>query len=126
MSCARCGGFMLVETACHLMEEASRRGIDTARCVNCGNFEDAVVRANRAIARPPSHLEHLTVETRGPRAVQPIRLEQVLQTEGSIAECPRDRAPRPPGGAPSAKPRKAESPYTKTHNPVTETQRRCA
>lgn len=126
MSCERCGGFMLVETVCYLIEEKSRRGIDTARCVNCGNFEDPVVRANRAISRLPSHFEQPTMEARSPRAVQPIRLEQVLQTEGSIAECPRDSAPRPPGGAPSAKARVPDSPYTETDNSVAQTQRRCA
>jgi hypothetical protein len=126
MSCERCGGFMLVETVCHLMEEESRRGNDTARCVNCGNFEDAVVRANRAISRLPGHLENPAVEARSPRAVKPIRLEQVIQTEGSIAECPRDRAPRPPGGAPSAKRRMPESPYAEPDHLVAQTQRRCA
>ena len=126
MSCERCGGFMLVETNWHLMELDSRGGSNTARCVNCGNVEDDIIRANRAISSRPRHLEQHTVELRGPRVMQPIRLEQVIQTEGGIAECPRDRAPDPPVGAPSAKPRMPEFPRIGPHNPAIQIQRRCA
>jgi len=125
MSCERCGGFMLVETVWHLVEEDSGRGSNTTRCVNCGNFEDSVVRANRALSRLRGHLEQSAVEARSPRAMQPVRLERVEQTEGGIAECPRDLAP-PPVGAPSAKPRMPESPCIGPDASVMQIQMRCA
>jgi hypothetical protein len=126
MSCERCGGFMLVETVWRLMEEDSSMGSNTARCVNCGNFEDAVVRANRALSRLRGDLERPSLEARSPRAMQPIRLERVIETEGGIAECPCDRAPGLPVEAPSAKLRMPEFPCNEPHNPVIQIQRRCA
>lgn len=59
MSCERCGGLMVVETCCDLIEAESRKGIDTMRCVNCGNFEDAIIRTNRASSRVPRHVAPL-------------------------------------------------------------------
>lgn len=44
MSCERCGGLMVIETNCELMDRESRKGIDMARCVNCGNLEDVYIR----------------------------------------------------------------------------------
>jgi hypothetical protein len=126
MSCERCGGFMLIETNWHLMELDSREGSSTRRCVNCGNVEDDIIRANRAISSRPRYLDQHTVELRSPRVTQPIRLEQVIQTEGGIAECPRDRAPDPPVGAPSAKPRMPEFLRIEPQNPAIQIQRRCA
>ena len=55
MSCERCGGLMGIETCCDLMEEESRTGIDTKRCLNCGNFEDTIIRTNRVISHLPKH-----------------------------------------------------------------------
>ena len=96
MSCERCGGLMVIETICDLIEEESRRGIDTIRCLNCGNFEDRIIRTNRVISRSPRHVEPLTVETRRPASIQPGALERPVQTDGIIAESPRGRASRLP------------------------------
>lgn len=63
MSCERCGGLMVIETFCDLMEEESRTGIETIRCLNCGNFEDTLIRTNRVISRLPRHVEPHTVES---------------------------------------------------------------
>ncbi len=48
MSCQRCGGFMVVETVGDFPEQQSRLLPHTERCVNCGNFEDSIIRANRS------------------------------------------------------------------------------
>jgi len=64
MSCERCGGLMVIEHFCDLMKEESRTGIDTIRCLNCGNFEDTIIRTNRVISRVPRHVEPHTVGTR--------------------------------------------------------------
>jgi ribosomal protein S14 len=47
MPCVRCGGFMIAETVGALLEKESWPGRSAARCVNCGNFEDSIIRANR-------------------------------------------------------------------------------
>jgi len=54
MSCERCGGLMVIETICDLMERESCMGIDATRCLNCGNFEDTRIRTNRVISRLPN------------------------------------------------------------------------
>jgi len=126
MSCKRCGGFMVVEPVWHLKKEESRNGIDTARCLNCGNLEDDVIYANRAISRMPNHCERSTAEVRSPRAIRPIRLERHMQTEGGIVEYPRDTAPRPPQEPPSTEPRMPEFARIAPHNPIIESQRQCA
>jgi hypothetical protein len=48
MSCERCGGLMVVESSCNHMDVESHKGIGTRRCLNCGNFEDPIIRTNRA------------------------------------------------------------------------------
>lgn len=48
MPCERCGGFMVVEPVGDLPEKESGPGRPAARCVNCGNFEDSIIRANRS------------------------------------------------------------------------------
>jgi len=103
MSCERCGGLMVVETCCDLIEAESRKGIDTMRCVNCGNFEDTIIRANRASSHLPRHCGPRTAGTRSLSAIQVRSTERAIQTEPVIVECPRGRAPRLPVGAPSAK-----------------------
>ena len=107
MSCERCGGLMVIETFCDLMEEESRAGIETIRCLNCGNFEDTLIRTNRVISRLPRHVEPHTVE-------------------GVIAECPRGRAPRLPVGTPSAKTWTLKPARIGPLTPIIQTQRRCA
>ena len=83
MSCERCGGLMVIETCCDLMEEESCTGIDTIRCLNCGNFEDTIIRANRVISRVPRHGEP---HTKGPTSgregtmVKPPNLCPIAQT----------------------------------------------
>lgn len=52
MACQRCGGFMVVETAHDLLAYEAGAWIQAARCVNCGNFEDLIIRANRSPRRP--------------------------------------------------------------------------
>lgn len=101
MSCERCGGLMVIETICELMEIGSRRGIDTTRCLNCGNFEDTIIRTNRGISRVPSQPDPHTMGTRS-------QVEQAMPTEGVISKYLRGRAPRLPVGAPSAATRTLE------------------
>jgi hypothetical protein len=54
MSCERCGGLMVIETICDLMEREPFTGIDATRCLNCGNFEDTRIRTNRVISSLPN------------------------------------------------------------------------
>ena len=103
MSCERCGGLMVIEIICDLREEESRTGIDTTRCLNCGNCEDTIIRTNRVISHLPRPVAPHTVGSRRLSATQPLSLERAIQTEGVIAERPRGRAPRLPVAAPSAK-----------------------
>ena len=70
MSCERCGGLMVVETNCDLMDRESRRGIDMARCVNCGNLEDVYIRTNRVMSRVPTQVESHATGTRRPSVTQ--------------------------------------------------------
>jgi hypothetical protein len=45
MPCPRCGGFVVVDRSyAHLHGATTDRPM---RCVNCGNYEDAVIDANR-------------------------------------------------------------------------------
>jgi hypothetical protein len=108
MSCERCGGLMVIESICELMEAGSRSGIDTTRCLNCGNFEDTIIRTNRGISRSPSQTDPHTVGTCRQNAVQPRVVEQAIQTHGVISKYLRGRAPRLPVGAPSAETRTLE------------------
>jgi hypothetical protein len=126
MSCERCGGLMVIEHFCDLMKEESRTGIDTIRCLNCGNFEDTIIRTNRVISRVPRHVEPHTVGTRRPSASQPRSLERAIQTEAVTAECPRGRTPRLPVGAPSAQTRTLEPAHIEPPTPIVQTQRRYA
>ena len=126
MSCDRCGGLMVIETVCDLMEEESRMGIDTTRCLNCGNFEDTIIRTDRVSSRLPRHVEPHTVGTRRPNAIQPCSLGRAIQTEGVISDCLRGRAPHLPVGAPSAKTRTLEPAHMEQPTPIIRTQRRCA
>lgn len=47
MSCKRCGGLMVIDTFRESAQRDLHRGIPTARCVNCGNWEDATILSNR-------------------------------------------------------------------------------
>jgi hypothetical protein len=103
MSCERCGGLMVIEAICELMEEGSRKGIDTTRCLNCGNFEDTIIRTNRSISRVSRQPAPHTVGTGGQSAVQPHVGEQAIQTEGVISRYLRGPVPHfPIGRTPSA------------------------
>jgi hypothetical protein len=125
MSCERCGGLMVIETYCDLTEEGSRTGIDTTRCLNCGNCEDTIIRTNRVISRVPRYVEPHTVGTRSLSAMQPHSLDRATQTEDVIAERPRGRAPRLPVGAPSAKIWTLEPAHIEQPTAIMQTQRRC-
>lgn len=107
MSCERCGGLMVIETNCELMDQESRRGVDMVRCVNCGNLEDVCIRANRVISRVPTQVESRTIGIRRPSVMQPCSVEQPIQTERVMAEIPRGRAPRLLVRAPSVNTRTA-------------------
>ena len=126
MSCERCGGLMVIEAICDLMEEESHRGIDTRRCLNCGNFEDSTIRANRVVSRLPRPVTPHIVGARRLSATQPRVLERAIQTDGVIAESPRVRAPRLPIGTPSAKTRRLEPASIERHIQIVQTQRRYA
>ena len=94
MSCERCGGLMVIETNCELKDREFRKGIDMARCVNCGNLEDVHIRTNRVILRVPTQVESHTEGAGRSSAIQSRALEQSIHTEGVMAETPRGRAPR--------------------------------
>lgn len=98
MSCERCGGLMVVESSCDRMNAESYKGIGTRRCLNCGNFEDAIIRTNRAGSRFPRHSKRCTAEASVQRADQLGSLERAIHTEPIIAKYPRGRAPRLPVG----------------------------
>ena len=51
MKCARCGGFMMVESLYDQKQEDARGERFGGRCINCGNVEDPVICRNR-VARP--------------------------------------------------------------------------
>jgi hypothetical protein len=53
MSCARCGGAMVIEE--FLDDKGSSLGFEGQRCLNCGHIEDSVIHINRGRASfPPS------------------------------------------------------------------------
>ena len=126
MACARCGGLMVIDIFFDLMEAESRMGIDTARCLNCGNYEDTIIRTNRARSRGPRPFEPHTVGTGRSSAIQPRSLERAIHTEGGIA------------GAPAVVPLfLLEGPLPSKHgcstpltsnkpSPIVQTQKRCA
>lgn len=97
---------MVIETNCDLMEEESRRGIDTTRCLNCGNFEDTIIRTNRVISRLPRQVELRTVGTRRRSAIQPLPLERAIPADDIIPASSRGRAPRLSVEDPSAQTRR--------------------
>jgi hypothetical protein len=61
---------MVVEMSCELMEDNALTGIAPTRCVNCGNLEDATIRANRVSPPLPSHGQSRLGKARGPRIAQ--------------------------------------------------------
>ena len=126
MSCERCGGLMVIETICDLVEDKSLRGIETARCLNCGNFEDPRIRTNRVISGMPGQVDPDTVGARKLSAIQPRALERATQTDGVIVKSPRGRTPRLPIGIPSAKTRRLEPEHLDQPTQIVQTQRRYA
>jgi len=126
MSCERCGGLMVMDTICGFVEKESSTGTDTVRCLNCGNFEDRIIRTNRVISRSPRHVEPHTVGTRRPSSIQPGALERPTRADGTIAENPPGRGPRLPVGTPSAETRTLESVHIEQPTQILQTQRRYA
>ena len=55
MSCARCGGTVVLEE--FLDDKGSSLGFEGRRCLNCGYIEDSVIHANRGRAVYP-HSRH--------------------------------------------------------------------
>jgi len=47
MACERCGGFIVAEQLREHLAAGSSGKLEAMRCLNCGNLEDAVIRANR-------------------------------------------------------------------------------
>jgi hypothetical protein len=78
MSCRRCGGLMVAEMSSELMADDSLTGIDPIRCVNCGNLEDATIRANRVSPPPPGHGQSRLGKARGPRIAQSGWLREAM------------------------------------------------
>lgn len=126
MLCERCGGLMVIETSCDLMEDESRTGVDTARCVNCGNFEDRRIRTNRASSRVSRYVDAHTMGSRSLSVTQPHALERATQTDGILAKSPRGRTPRLPLGTPSSKIRRLEPEHLEQSTQIVQTQRRYA
>jgi uncharacterized Zn finger protein len=56
MSCARCGGTMVVEE--FLDDIGSSLGFEGLRCLNCGHIEDSVIHTNRERASMPRPSRH--------------------------------------------------------------------
>ena len=101
---------MVTETICELMEIGSRSGIDTVRCLNCGNFEDTIIRTNRGIPRVPRQPDPHTVGTSRQGAVQP---------RGGNKPYKRTVSSRSTSAvAPSPSYREGPSAETRTHEPA--------
>jgi hypothetical protein len=126
MSCERCGGLMVIETCCDLMKEEAHKGIDTTRCLNCGNFEDTIIRTNRARCRLPGHCEPRTTGTRIQSANQLRSLKRGIHAEPVIAECPRGSAPRLPVGTPFAKTWRRGPAHIEQSTPIVQAKRKYA
>lgn len=126
MSCERCGGLLVVDTLSDLMEEKFSTGIKTVRCLNCGNVEDAIIRANRARIDVRSHCEPRTVGARRLSAMQPHQSEGAVQLDGGIAKSSRGRVPRLPQGPFPANTRTFESTHIERSTTIAEIQRRSA
>ena len=126
MPCERCGGLMVVEAFCDLLEEESRRGIDTMRCLNCGNFEDRIIRTNRTSSRLSGHGEPHITGTRRQSASQVCSFEQTIQMKPISAEYPRGRTPRFPIGTSSAKIRTHEPRQSKQLTSMVQHKRKYA
>lgn len=64
MTCRRCGGLMVVEPVFDDMDLDTSGESQGARCLNCGNLEDAVIYANRQEPRLAKRTAHDTIEFR--------------------------------------------------------------
>jgi hypothetical protein len=94
---------MVVELYYDLIEESSRTGIDPTRCVNCGNFEDAVIRANRVAPLLLSHGQSRAGLAREPRISFRVDTTSHVITKGVVAERLSRSAPLSSRGTPSAR-----------------------
>jgi hypothetical protein len=125
MLCQRCGGLMVIANACDRLEEELRTEFKTTRCINCGNFEDAVVRSNRSASHGPRDIESQAVGTSKPHAVQTHSLGRALPREGAFTERSRSRAPRLPVAPYSINRRADEGAHSAQVSPPIQTSRRC-
>ncbi len=50
MACSRCQGLMVAETLFNPTEGVTHTWVPVARCLNCGNLEDALIRLARGIS----------------------------------------------------------------------------
>ena len=122
MLCERCSGLMVLERVGHNYEALSC--VDTAvrRCLNCGNRFDAMILANRAIARAQTVGEMRALNETRPRAVQPVRLDRVTPvqaktTDATKADRTPDRKIRPSADALSAPIESCEAAQPTSHGP---------
>lgn len=104
MLCERCSGLMVLERIGNDYETLNCMVTAVRRCLNCGNRFDAMILANRAIARAQTEGEMRALHQSRPRAVQPVRLDQVTpvqaeRTDATEADRIPDRRSRPPADA---------------------------
>lgn len=56
-TCARCHGFLVPGfTDSQILEITDRTAMQALRCVNCGEWIDPTIAANRRISHPPGRL----------------------------------------------------------------------
>lgn len=56
---------MVADQVCDDLGKDAGPGMDSERCINCGNFEDAIIRSNRATPREPTYAgRHAIVQER--------------------------------------------------------------
>ena len=96
MLCQRCEGLMEVIYVRYLMEEEFHSEVATTRCINCGNFENAVVRSNRTHPHKTSDMGAHTVRHGGPNTTQTDSLDWVLPKAGALPDRHHTRIRRLP------------------------------
>jgi len=58
MTCGRCSGFMVVEPFYDATGPVGSGDPQEARCINCGNVEDAVIFTNRMDPQSTKNVRH--------------------------------------------------------------------
>ena len=125
MVCARCGGLMGIDKFYDLMEQESCIGSEPARCLNCGNVEDQIIRANRPRSPVSRQGRARTVEINRSRTMQLHTSQRARHTEGASRVPPRSCS-LSSWGAPSVKSQRFDSASIEQATPMVQTQRRHA